>query len=223
MGLTQTTLVCHSFDDGQESNELFQTGDCRHVRLDGYPLNANFNEASVVDWVDEHGIPDADFVGLAHYRRRLLVREPAAGRKYVRMEVQPMPLGVIWCYYHSEKFMKAFLDAWDEAAPGGAEQFYRYLVDQSSRFRYKARNLFLLERSDFEEWIRLMKEVRKPLERAMEATKADPIWSDRYQKRQPGFVCERITSWFLDRLPKECVDAPYAEIQVESPYQRESR
>ena len=223
MGLTQTTIVCHSFDDGQEGNELFSTGDCKHVRLDGYPLNANFNEASVVDWVDEHGIPDTDFVGLAHYRRRLMVREPVAGRKYVRMEVQPMPLGVIWCYYHSEKFMKTFLDAWDEAAKGHAEQFYKYLVDPLSRFRYKARNLFLLERSDFVEWTRLMKEVRGPLEKAMEATKDDPIWSDRYQRRQPGFVCERITSWFLDKLPKECIDAPYAEIPVESPYQRESR
>ena len=42
-----------------------------------------------------------------------MVADPVAGRKYVRMEVQPMPLGVIWCYYHSERFMKAFLDAWD--------------------------------------------------------------------------------------------------------------
>lgn len=222
--MTDLTYVCHSFDDGLSSHPAFASG-CVHVDLSGQPLNANFNEASLAGVITRDGVPGkALFAGLAHYRRRLRIPPgaPFQGSKYVHREPQPGRLDLVWNHYHSKRFMDEFLGAWRALDASSALSFESFMKDPRSAAGYLSRNLMTLPRAGFLGWARLMTSVRAPLEEAMKATADDQIWKDRYQKRQPGFACERVTAWYLAGLPLKEVDCPFVFVDAPSPYQREA-
>lgn len=104
------------------------------------------------------------------------------------------------------------------------DDFKAWLASPEAAEKYCARNLFVLPRKAFCAWTDFMGKMAKITMAAVTMLNNDPIWGDRYQKRQPGFLCERLTAfWMAKKSNLELIDTPMEERHEFSPYQRTLR
>ena len=241
-------FVVHSFKDYvQEMFDGFYTPSNIHLDLSGVPLNEHFNECSIVDsdemWkclsrhhydVDENGevVYDHDcsplFAALGQYRRMLDFKEEDLDEStaLVDIEPQPLPLWKIWSVYHCAQFFSDFmciLDIYDRQL---RLEFGNWLADPEAANSYCARNLFCVPTDSFAEWASFMKTMQHlmhPLVEKMKAGKyildGKSIADDRYHKRTPGFLCERLTAfWLAKKSGLTLKSVPVKQANVHSPY-----
>lgn len=241
-------FVVHSFKDCvKEMFDGFYSPSSIYIDLSKVPLNEQFNECSIVDsddiWnclsrhyydVDENGevVYDHDcsplYVALGQYRRVLDFKEEDLEEKtaLVDIEPQPLPLWKIWHVYHCAQFFSDFMSILDIYDRQLRLEFGNWLADNEAAKSYCARNLFCMPTDSFVEWTLFMKTMQNlmhPLVEKMKAGKyvldGKSIMDDRYHKRTPGFLCERLTAFWLARksgLKLKSMPVKYADVQ--SPY-----
>lgn len=79
----------------------------------------------------------------------------------------------------------------------------------------------VLPKKSFCDWMKFAKRMSTLALLTAEKTKHLDIWQDRYQKRQPGFMMERLTSfWLSERSGLQLEDTPMIEKHIFSPVQR---
>lgn len=243
-------FVVHSFKDFvEEMFGGFYPPSSIHLDLSKTPLNAQFNECSIVDsddmWtyisqhhydVDENGdvLHDFDcspqYIALGQYRRLLDFKEEDLDPKtaLVDIEPQPLPLWKIWSVYHCAQFFSDFmciLDIYDRQL---RLEFGNWLADNEAAKSYCGRNLFCMKTDSFVEWALFMKTMQQlmhPLVEKMKAGKyilnGKSIMDDRYHKRTPGFLCERLTAfWLAKKSGLRLKSMPVKQVAMDSPYQR---
>jgi len=194
-------------------------------------LNEHYNECSIVDsdemWkcLNQH-----DFAALGQYRRLLDFKEEDLDEQtaLVDIEPQPLPLWKIWSVYHCAQFFSDFMTILDIYDRQLRLEFGNWLADPEAAKSYCARNLFCVPISSFAEWasfMRTMQHLMHPLVEKMKAGKymldGKSIADDRYHKRTPGFMCERLTAFWLARKSGlKLKNMPVKQVPAYSPYQR---
>lgn len=224
-----TYYICHSFADQAWREPELDLATFVHVDVSRTKHNENINELGILEFLDNISWrdPAKHFYGLGHYRRWLditTVDKLENGKAYVHIEPQPGKLIDIWAIYHSKEYLEKFFDLLREDDKALAEQIFAWMNNEEASKMFCARNLFIMPKASFMAWQKFMKNMRKLALKAKAKMPASPIWRDQYQKRQPGFLLERMTAfWLAEKSGLELVDTKMKELKMFSPYQRKLR
>lgn len=137
-----------------------------------------------------------------------------------------MPLWKIWYVYHCAQFLLDFLSVLDIYDRQLHLELAYWLADNEAAESYCARNLLCMPTYSFVEWasfMRTMQSLMHPLVEKMKAGKyvlgGKSIMDDRYHKRTPGFLCERLTAfWLAKKSGLKLKSVPVKQADVQSPY-----
>lgn len=98
------------------------------------------------------------------------------------------------------------------------------MASDEAQEKYCARNLLVLPKASFLKWLNFMRKMADIAQSTAVQLADSPIWQDKYQKRQPGFLLERIDAFWLSCMSGlKLQDTPVKELHIFSPYQRELR
>lgn len=92
-----------------------------------------------------------------------------------------------------------------------------------SKQTFYSRNIFVATGSLFKEWLAYVRDCIDVNHAICKLSSSSPIWDDKYQKRQPAFVIERMTSLWLYTKQQQGYKLdikPYMTLDIDSPYQR---
>lgn len=193
-------VVCHFFRDKGWDDPRMTGPNFVHADLSKYPRNDVWNDADVWTWVGENpGMVLGDTVQVCGYRKRLEEGpEPAEGHARAFLMKQPWDLERTWDYYHCPEFLRAAY-----ALFPGLNEFMK------SETRMAYGSMFELRKADFDRFAAFMLRARKAAEPLLSMdfrVGGVPIQSDRYQRRQPAFLMERLAAFWLQRLSGLAVD-----------------
>lgn len=229
MGKTHNNLkyfICHYFADQAWHDPDLASSIYVHVDLSKEPYNDKLNDNSIVTWLEDRSWKDPmkTFVGIGHYRKYLDVSKIDtldSKKAYVHNEPQPMPARQMWHIYHSKEYLDEFLEQLKLADLKTYEAFNRWLDDPKTTRFCPMRDVMVLPKKSFCDWMVFAKRMATLALLTADKTKHLDIWQDKYQKRQPAFLLERLNSlWLTERSGLQLEDTPMIEKHIFSPAQR---
>ena len=185
-------------------------------------MNDLLNESTGIVWLGRNleKLGNPDYVGTAHYRRFLDVNERDLGSDRIFCHVERQPFNVFRTYslYHVGDDLRTFNSVFSRRH----QEYARDLNDFMNGNEYAARNMFVMSRELFLEYVNFQKSCLDVLSKMAERT--DFRSRDKYQKRAIGFIMERMTGfwiWRKGRSGTRIVNSDIVETSSESPYQRD--
>ena len=185
------------------------------------PFNDLLNESTGIAWLGRNleKIGNPEYIGTAHYRRYLDVREDDLSHEKIFCHVESQPFNIFktYCYYHVGEDLKEFNTLF-------SRKHQEYAVDLNDFMNlreYASRNMFVIHRDLFLDYCVFQ---RKCLDILLEMARTVDFRSrDKYQKRAIGFIMERMTGFWIYLAKKagnETTSSSLIDIEAHSPYQR---
>ena len=165
--------------------------------------------------------PEADFIGLCHYRRVLLLPSCLDKKVIYCGDLQPSEApGVMYQIYHSPEVLAYFLEHCD---PLLREDLIPFLSKRHEKLAM--RNLVLMPKQMFMLWQDFMQKQMIVLKKCREELSCLDIWTNKYDRRACGALLERLTAYFVDwctrRLDYRLEQCPIDNVPLPSNCQRD--
>lgn len=188
--------------------------------------NPYLNEMTVLYWMAKNysSLSNPDYVGLAHYRRRLLHEDYMLQSNTIvcHAENYKIPIYKHYCIYHVKSDIDYVVNMIQK---NFSSQMFRLFVDFLNQTYAFERNLFIMPKNKFFEYSDFICKCIDILISDL-FQHSDIAYRDRYQKRAMGFLCERLTSfWIYSQMVQSkstLILAQEQSFELDSPYQRES-
>lgn len=219
----RTKIFVCTTRDTQVSQPLFDD-DSMYVVHDATddPLNMYFNESTMIQWMGQHiDEIDADWIGTAHYRRKLDVSQAEdfdINTMYVSAcKLRYPSLGTYFIFHNVDDYTMLL------SQPQLTIDDKIVLVEQMASKHFFQKNMFLMHKSWFKRYYDFMSRVHEALEALK--LKLDLDSRDVYQRRALGFLSEQCTSaWLLRQYSTGAfrfISLPIvADNESKSPFQR---
>ena len=186
--------------------------------------NLYLNEMSVVYWMAKNyaKLSNPDYIGLAHYRRRLVHEDYMLQPNAIvcHAENYKIPLYKHYCIYH----VKADLDfTVNMVQKNFSKQMFKSFIDFLNQTYSFERNLYIMPKDKFFEYSDFICKCIDIFIKDL-FQNSDIAYRDKYQRRAMGFLCERLTSfWIYDQMAQgksTLILTQEQTFDLESPYQR---
>ena len=184
--------VAHHMDDAlPEQRPQYYSGNVfEHVDTRQCKDGQLFDECSVIPEMKT----EADFIGLCHYRRVLLLPSFLDKKVIYCGDLQASePPGIMYQIYHSPEVLSYFLEHCD---PLLREDLVPFLSKRHEKLAM--RNLVLFPQQMFMLWRNFMLHQMDVLRKCREELSCLDIWSNVYDRRALGALCERLTAYFCN-------------------------
>ena len=212
-------FVVHHYDDClKELMPSAYEAPYVHIDMRGVAGNENFNEAAALASPLTQCSPETKFSGLCHYRR--LLRLPNSLDEntiyFGESHYSRVPVRDEYNVYHSKELLDKFMQKASRSSWG------QLLEEWLSTNHMYSRNLFLMPRDAFLRWQSFTSGCMLMIRECMEQMKSSDIWSNVYDKRSPGALCERLSSFFVQKLAgKSLKQAEVISLSIPSDCQRD--
>ena len=159
-------------------------------------LNKRFNEMTAIYWIAKHyeEVGNPDYVGFGHYRRFLNWNESMLTPRSViaRKWFSWRPLRRQYASCHDIRRLDMFSAILKEHLEKGEVKSYKAFWQSHS---FYICNMFIMHRDNFKRYAEFILKCIEILRRVDDIMPID--LSDTYQVRQPSFILERMTSFWI--------------------------
>ena len=211
--------VAHHTDDAlPEQRPQYYSGNLyEHVDTRELEDGQLFDECSVIPQMK----PEADFIGLCHYRRVLLLPSHLDKKTIYCGDLQASEsVGKMYQLYHEPEVLAYFIEHCD---PLLREDLIPFLSKRHEKLAM--RNLVLMPKQIFMLWKDFMLKQMIVLKKCREELSYLDIWTNRYDRRACGALLERLTAYFVDwctrRFSYKLEPCPVDIVPLQSDCQRD--
>ncbi len=175
--------------------------------------NKRYSEMTAMYWIGKH--IDSEYIGISHYRRRFLLSDELLedyinkGFDIITTEDYPLPQSIKACYIdeHYAKDWDLFMEILKEQSPEDvslAEEVY-------SREYIHPCNMNIFKADIYKEYCEYVFPILDTF------YSRSPLKKDIYQRRDVGFIGERLSSLFVEKIIREgkkVFKAPFKDLRT---------
>lgn len=206
---------------GFKSNKMAFTDD---IGQNISQYNEYVNEMSLTYWISKNYniIGDPEYIGLAHYRRRLEYEDWMLQPNNIICECENYKMNIYqnYCCCHVKADFDFILNKVHSTFPESLFKSFISFCNQSLNF---GRNLFIMNKNKFMQYSGFINQFINMMIYEYFPS-SDISRRDKYQKRAFAFLLERLTGfWIYDQMMSNSATVsvvPMKTFDINSPYQR---